>query len=72
MSNITYLPQRLKLDGGGELVLDMTARKRSDMAWERAKAYAKHKAEAMYPDLERRKKEEHRLAHQHYCQLMFP
>lgn len=76
MSNVIEFPQPkvavLKLDGGGELRQDLTERRRSMMAWERAKEYAKHEAEIRYPDQERRKREESRIAHEEYRKLMFP
>jgi hypothetical protein len=72
MSNVIEFPQRLKLDGGGELRMDMTARRRSMMAWEKAKEYAKWQAELRYPDHDRREREESRIAHAEYRKLMFP
>ena len=72
MSNVVYLPQRLKLDGGGSLVIDMNARQRSIKAWEISKEYAKHKAALMYPAGEHREDAEDRIAHQHYREMMFP
>lgn len=45
---------------------------RSDKAWEMAKQYAKEKAELMYPDVDRRRDAERRLAHEEYLRLMYP
>lgn len=45
---------------------------REEKAWEMARAYAKHKAEMMYPDPERRAKEEPRIARAEYMKLMYP
>lgn len=76
MSNVIQFPQPnvaiLKLDGGGELRQDVWERRRAIKGWEMAKEYAKHKAELMYPDPERRKREERRIAHEEYRRLMFP
>ena len=76
MSNVIQFPQPkmavLKLDGGGELRQNLWERRRSMLAWERSKEYAKYQAELMYPDQARRKREENRLAHQEYRKLMFP
>lgn len=75
MSNVIpfpYRPQRLQLDGGGALVLDDRARSRGLLAMKKACEYAKHKAALLYPDPERRKREETRIAHEEYRRLMYP